>query len=93
MTIDERNKMIFDKTQDITLDEIIIESKKNFAALLKNVETLSDDDLISEDFITFKSERGKRPTFDFIGAQNFWHFEDLEDSIIESFDLNYCYEK
>jgi hypothetical protein len=87
VSISERNKMIFDETQDFTLDKILKESKEVFNALVSEIEKLSDEDLNSEVYIERKHDR--RITWDFIGANNFWHFEDHEDALIERFDLDY----
>ena len=87
VSISERNEMIFNDTQEFTLDEILEESKSVFSDLVNKIKELSDDDLNSEDYIKRKSD--KRITWDFIGANNFWHFEDHEDALIERFDLDY----
>ena len=87
VSIEERNDMIFSNTQDITLDEILEESKLVFDELIKTVKELSDEDLNSDVYIKRKSD--KRLTWDFIGANNFWHFEDHEDALVQRFDLDY----
>ena len=86
-SISERNEMIFNDTQEITLDKILKESKRVFKDLINKIEDLSDEDLNSDEYIKRKSD--KRITWDFVGANNFWHFEDHEDVLIERFDLDY----
>ena len=86
-SISERNEMIFNDTQEITLDRILKESKRVFKDLISKIEDLSDEDLNSDEYIKRKSD--KRITWDFVGANNFWHFEDHEDVLIERFDLDY----
>ena len=87
MSIAERNEMIFNDTQEITLDEILKESRSVFDELVKAIKELSDDELNSEEHIKRKSD--KRITWDFIGANNFWHYEDHEDALIQLFELDY----
>lgn len=87
MSVEDRNKMIFDKTQDKTLDEILIESKSVFAALITKIEMMSNEELNSDVYIKRKS--GTRVTWDFIGGITFWHYEDHEDLFIEIFGLEY----
>jgi hypothetical protein len=87
VSISERNDMIFNDTQEISLDEILNESKSTFNELASKIEELSDEDLNSDNHIKRKSD--KRTTWDFIGANNFWHFEDHEDALVERFDLDY----
>ncbi len=87
MSISERNEMIFNETQEITLDEILKESKSVFNNLVNKIKELSDDDLNSDDYIKRKSD--KRIIWDFIGGNNLWHYEDHEDALIERFDLDY----
>jgi len=87
MSIDDRNEMILQKSQDKSLNDILAESKQIFDDLMKKVEELSDEELNSEDHIQLI--KGKRITWDIIGAQNFWHFEDHEEALIEHFDLDY----
>ena len=79
--------MIFDKTQNRTLNELLSESKDIYARLLKEIESISDDDLNSEIYIERKE--GTRVTHDFIGGITFWHWEDHEDCLINTFDLDY----
>lgn len=86
-SISERNEMIFNDTQEITLDKILKESKRVFKDLISKIRELSDEDLNSDEYIKRKSD--KRITWDFVGANNFWHFEDHEDALIERFDLDY----
>ena len=86
-SISERNEMIFNDTQEITLDKILKESKRVFKDLINKIEDLSDEDLNSDEYIKRKSD--KRITWDFVGANDFWHFEDHEDVLIERFDLDY----
>lgn len=86
-SISERNEMIFNDTQEITLDKILKESKRVFKDLINKIEDLSDEDLNSDEYIKRKSD--KRITWDFVGANNFWHFEVHEDVLIERFDLYY----
>ncbi len=90
VSISDRNDMIFNDTQEITLDEILKESKSIFDDLVNRIEELCDEDLNSDDYIKRKSD--KRITWDFIGANNFWHFEDHEDALIERFDLDYGFQ-
>lgn len=87
VSISDRNEMIFNETQEFTLDEILKESNSVFNNLVNKIKELSDDDLNSENYIKRKSD--KRITWDFIGANNFWHFEDHEDALIQQFDLDY----
>ena len=87
VSISERNEMIFNDTQEIDLEEILKESRNTFVALIDKIEELSNEELNSDEYIKRKS--GKRETWDFIGANNFWHFEDHEDTLIERFDLDY----
>jgi hypothetical protein len=82
-----RNAMIFEKTQDLTLAELLTESKSIFERLLKEIETISDDDLNSDVYI--KRKEGTRVTHDFIGGLTFWHAEEHEDVLIDIFDLEY----
>lgn len=86
-SISERNEMIFNDTQELTLDEILKESKNVFNHLVNKIEELSNDDLNADDYIKRKSD--KRITWDFIGAITFWHYEDHEDALIELFNLDY----
>jgi hypothetical protein len=85
--VSERNAQIFNETQEVTLEEILEESARTFTALVNKVRGVSDADLNSDEYIQRAS--GKRVTWDFIGANNFWHFEDHEDALIERFDLEY----
>ena len=87
VSVSQRNDTIFNDTQKITLDEILKESKTTFNTLVKKIEALKDEDLNSDEYIKRKSD--KRITWDFIGANNFWHFEDHEDALVERFDLDY----
>ncbi|TET32654.1 MAG: hypothetical protein E3J70_00745 [Candidatus Heimdallarchaeota archaeon] len=87
MSVEDRNDMIFDKTQDKTLDEILNESKSIFDALIIKIEMMSNEELNSDVYIKRKS--GTRVTWDFIGGITFWHYEDHEDLFIERFDLEY----
>ena len=87
VSIDERNEMIFKETQDLSLDEILEESQNVFIKLINKIKELSDDELNSDDYIKRKSD--KRITWDFIGANNFWHYEDHEDALIQQFNLDY----
>ena len=87
VSVSQRNDTIFNDTQKITLDEILKESKATFNTLVKKIEALKDEDLNSDEYIKRKSD--KRITWDFIGANNFWHFEDHEDALVERFDLDY----
>jgi hypothetical protein len=61
-------------------------SKDIFNSLILSIEEMSDEELNSDDFIQRKE---KRITWDFIGGNNFWHYEDHEDALIERFDLDY----
>ena len=87
VSVSERNEKIFNETQDVTLDEILDDSARTFNALINKIRGLSDKNLNSDEYIKRKSE--KRLTWDFVGANNFWHFEDHEDALIERFDLDY----
>lgn len=87
MSVEDRNDMIFDKTQDKTLDEILNESKSIFDALIIKIEMMSNEELNSDVYIKRKS--GTRVTWDFIGGITFWHYENHEDLFIERFDLEY----
>ncbi len=87
VSIEERNDMIFNDTQEITLEEILKESRSVFDELVEAIKELSDEELNSDEYIKRKSD--KRITWDFIGANNFWHFEDHEDALIQQFDLEY----
>ncbi len=87
MSVEDRNEMIFNKTQESTFDEILKESKNAFDALLTKIKSLSDEELSSDVYIKRKS--GTRITWDFIGGITFWHYEDHEDLFIELFDLDY----
>jgi len=87
VSISERNEMIFNDTQGISLGDVFEESKNTFDALINKIGELSDEDLNSEDYIKRKSDT--RVTWDFIGANNFWHSEDHEDALVERFDLDY----
>ncbi|MFX0123760.1 MAG: hypothetical protein ACFFAE_08990 [Candidatus Hodarchaeota archaeon] len=86
MSIDDRNEMIFNETQNMTLNEVLKVSKNTFNSLILSIEDMSDEELNSDDFIQRKE---KRITWDFIGAGNFWHYEDHEDALIERFNLDY----
>lgn len=85
--VETRNSMIFEETQNLTLDEIIKESNIIFKRLLKEIETINDDDLNSDVYI--KRKVGTRVTHDFIGGLTFWHAEEHEDVLIDLFDLEY----
>ena len=87
--VDDRNEMIFNKTQDKTLHQVLEISKTVFDDLINKIEKMSDEELNSEDFIKRKS--AKRITHDFIGGISFWHYEDHEDALIDHFDLEYGY--
>ena len=87
MGIEERNDMIFDNTQNQTLNDLLIESKTTFDDLVGKIQTISDDDLNSDTYI--KRKEGTRITHDFIGGITFWHYEDHEDALIDLFDLEY----
>jgi hypothetical protein len=87
VSISERNEMIFNDTQELNFENIQIESKNTFDKLIHQIGELSDDELNSEDYIQRKND--KRITWDFIGANNFWHYEDHEDALIQKFDLDY----
>ena len=85
--VETRNAMIFEETQDRTLEELLAESRNVFERLLKEIETISDDDLNSDVYI--KRKEGTRVTHDFIGGLTFWHAEEHEDVLIDLFDLEY----
>lgn len=87
VSISERNDMIFKDTQEFSLEKILKESNTVFVDLIKEIEQISDDNLNSDNYI--KRKKDKRITWDFIGANNFWHYEDHEDALIELFDLDY----
>jgi len=87
MGIEERNDMIFNNTQNQTLNDLLIESKKTFDDLVGKIQTISDEDLNSDTYI--KRKEGARITHDFIGGITFWHYEDHEDALIDLFDLEY----
>ena len=87
MDVEERNEMIFAKTQDLTLTDLLAESKKAFENLVKKIETISEDDLNSDIYI--KRKQGTRITHDLIGGITFWHYEEHEDALIDKFDLEY----
>ena len=87
MSIQDRNDMIFQKTQEKSLEGIIEESKSIFDALITKIESLSNEELNSDVYIKRKSD--SRITWDFIGGITFWHYEDHEDLLIELFDLDY----
>ncbi|NHJ47655.1 MAG: DinB family protein [Asgard group archaeon] len=87
LSIDDRNEMIFNNTQEKSFNELLKESKETFDALIEEISKLSDEELNSEDYI--KREPGKRITWDFIGGNNFWHYEDHEDALIELFNMDY----
>jgi hypothetical protein len=85
--VETRNAMIFENTQDRTLEELLKDSKSVFERLLKEIETISNDDINSEVYI--KRKEGTRVTHDFIGGLTFWHAEEHEDVLIDLFDLDY----
>lgn len=87
MKVDERNNVIFTKTQENTLSDILTDSTKVFNNLIAKVEDLTHEDLNSENFVERKE--GTRITHDFIGGISFWHYEDHEDALIDRFDLEY----
>ena len=87
MGIEERNDMIFNNTQNQTLNDLLIESKRTFDDLVRKIQTISDENLNSDTYI--KRKEGTRITHDFIGGITFWHYEDHEDALIDLFDLEY----
>ena len=87
MSVEDRNEMIFNKTQERTFNEILKESKSAFDDLITKIEAMSNEELNSDVFIKRKSDT--RITWDFIGGITFWHYEDHEDLFIERFDLEY----
>ncbi len=87
MSVEDRNEMIFNKTQDRTFDELLKKSKSTFEDLITKTESMSNEELNSDVYIKRKSDT--RITWDFIGGITFWHYEDHEDLFIELFDLDY----
>ena len=87
MEVEKRNDMIYRKTQEHSLNEIIQESKRTFEELIDVVATISDEDLNSDTYV--KRKKGTRVTHDFIGGINFWHYEEHEDVLVNLFDLDY----
>ena len=85
--VETRNSMIFDMTQNRTLNELLSESKEIYEQLLEEIKLISDADLNSEIYI--RRKEGTRVTHDFIGGVTYWHWEDHEDYLINIFDLDY----
>lgn len=88
MEVEPRNVEIFEDTQQYTLMDLIEESRKTFNELVKKIESLSDEQLNSENYI--KQKEGTRVTHDYIGGITFWHYEEHQDALIDRFDLDYA---
>ena len=54
MEVEKRNDMIYRKTQEHSLNEIIQESKRTFEELIDVVATISDEDLNSDTYVKRK---------------------------------------
>jgi hypothetical protein len=87
MQLNERNDFIFQKTHFQPFEAILNSSKQTFNRLIKEIEKLTDTELNADNYIQRKSD--KRITHDFIAGNNFYHYEDHADILIEHFDLEY----
>lgn len=87
MQINKRNEMIFQKTHEQSFEDILKTSQETFNRLIEEIEKLTDIELNVDNYIQRKSD--KRITYDFIAGNNFYHYEDHADILIEHFDLDY----
>ena len=87
MSIEDRNNYIFNNTHAQDFQILLNEFEDVFHSLIKSCEILTEENLISEDYISLM--KGKRKTFDFILGNVYFHFDDHIDVLIENFDLDY----
>lgn len=87
MRINERNEMIFQTTHEQPFEDVLNTSQETFNRLIEEIEKLTDIELNADNYIQRKSD--KRITYDFIAGNNFYHYEDHADILIERFDLEY----